>query len=162
MFDDDEPVPAPKQAAQSATEWVAAFLDAYQAHYNVLRPLIKRYVEKLEQLAARCDAAEERAEKAEAERNAFFAASQEMEVDEARIALRLAVAQAELGQARERIAELETSAESLILAMETVRLDRTLEDDGNVWALQTLEWAEWLMEKATEARATLTTNPTNQ
>jgi hypothetical protein len=52
-----EPAPAPKQA-QSAREWVAAFLDAYQAHYNVLRPLIKRYVEKLEQLAARCDAAE--------------------------------------------------------------------------------------------------------
>src|SRR5574343_847578 len=61
----------------------------------------------------------------------------------------LADAQAEVGRLRKQ-------AESLIMAMETVRLDRKRQDtDGNVWALQTLEWAEWLMEKATEARAAL-------
>ena len=54
-------------AQGSAVEWVRAFLDtdippterdAYHANYDALRPLIKRYVRKLEELAQRCDAAE--------------------------------------------------------------------------------------------------------
>lgn len=57
--------------------------------------------------------------------------------------------------AQAEVSRLKDMVWRLIMKMETVRLDRKHEDDGNVWALQTLEWAEWLMEEATAARAAL-------
>ena len=63
-------------------------------------------------------------------------------------------------EAMERMAERDTlraALDSFILAAETLRTDRTStdKDTGQEWSLQTVEWAEWFVEKTNEARAAL-------
>lgn len=86
-----------------------------------------------------------------------------------RLTAQLAAAQAELtrlqhentahrvawenAEARER--ELRGIAGEAISAMASVRTDRIHETESDIWALQTLEWAEWLLERAEHLSAAL-------
>jgi hypothetical protein len=81
----------------------------------------------------------------------------------------LAAAQAKLDSELEAIEQQEhevvnAQAEALrlrgiageaISAMASVRTDRIHETESDIWALQTLEWAEWLLERAEHLSAAL-------
>jgi chromosome segregation ATPase len=128
---------APKQAVQSAREWLSARLEGY----SVRRSLIK--IDDAEQIMCRCDAAE-------AELTDCRYALDQLRDEQSQGEQYVVNLKAELAQARERIKELEGALEQVATIYENPEPPSLNAAIHRAYDMRCI------------ARAALTTNPTDQ
>jgi DNA repair exonuclease SbcCD ATPase subunit len=151
----------------------SARADEAEAKYQHFIHRDERYklaVQEADQLRAQLAAAQAELEIAQTKRNEEWEriASEHLDTIQ-NISEQRDAAQAKLDSALEAIEQQEhqvvnAQAEALrlrgiageaISAMASVRTDRIHETESDIWALQTLEWAEWLLERAEHLSAAL-------